>query len=157
MPINTLYIINSSGSLIDKRVYGKSTLDTNNHLMQASYLYAMYQSSLIISMNMLHEDIKNKTKDMNTLNKNMYVNSMKNTAGMKHLNSDNIDIYIYNSPTNILFCMITDKEVNNHEEILKSIYQIYATYALKNPFYESDTPIRNNYKFDDKLNKLFKL
>lgn len=41
----------------------------------------------------------------------------------------------------------------NLDTLLRKIYEIYADYALKNPFYSIDMPIRSE-KFDEALKAL---
>ena len=46
------------------------------------------------------------------------------------------------SNTGIKFVVVTDLKRNNEEMLLKKLYEIYSDYALKNPFYSIDMPIR---------------
>ena len=59
----------------------------------------------------------------------------------------------------IKFMVIADPKHGGQEALLKRLYEIYADYALKNPFYSIDMPIRwvsdslkyvQIYKFPDK-------
>ena len=38
--------------------------------------------------------------------------------------------------------MIADNKQQKVEELLRKIYELYADYVLKNPFYSLDMPIR---------------
>jgi len=42
----------------------------------------------------------------------------------------------------IKFIVITDPRRNAEELLLKKLYELYADFALKNPFYSLDMPIR---------------
>ena len=38
--------------------------------------------------------------------------------------------------------VIADPRLGSQEPLLKKLYEVYADYALKNPFYSIDMPIR---------------
>ena len=42
----------------------------------------------------------------------------------------------------IKFIVVTDHRQNKVEELLHKIYELYADYVLKNPFYSLDMPIK---------------
>ena len=42
----------------------------------------------------------------------------------------------------IKFMVIADPKHGSQDALLKRLYEIYADYALKNPFYSIDMPIR---------------
>ena len=51
-------------------------------------------------------------------------------------------IQIYYFLTGIKFVVITDPRQGEQDQFLKKLYEIYADFALKNPFYSLDMPIR---------------
>lgn len=44
--------------------------------------------------------------------------------------------------TGVKFIVVADNKQPKVEELLKRIYELYADYVLKNPFYSLDMPIR---------------
>ena len=44
--------------------------------------------------------------------------------------------------TGVKFIVIADNKQHRVEELLRKIYELYADYVLKNPFYSLDMPIR---------------
>ena len=44
--------------------------------------------------------------------------------------------------TGIKFIVVTDPRAGSQEVFLKKMHEVYADYALKNPFYSIDMPIR---------------
>ena len=46
------------------------------------------------------------------------------------------------SDVGIKFIVFTDPSRTSEELLLKKLYEIYADFALKNPFYSLDMPIR---------------
>ena len=51
-------------------------------------------------------------------------------------------LIIYHLYLGIKFIVITDPRQMSMDGFLKRLYEIYADYALKNPFYSIDMPIR---------------
>ena len=50
--------------------------------------------------------------------------------------------FVVNFLTGIKFVVIADPRLGSQEPLLKKLYEVYADYALKNPFYSIDMPIR---------------
>ncbi len=44
--------------------------------------------------------------------------------------------------TGTKFVVVADPQATNLDQLLKKIYELYSDYALKNPFYSLDMPIR---------------
>ena len=42
----------------------------------------------------------------------------------------------------VKFIAVSEPNATNVEGFLKSVYEVYADYVLKNPFYELEMPIR---------------
>ena len=45
-------------------------------------------------------------------------------------------------PTGLKFIVLTDPKQLGMDNLLKKIYELYSDFALKNPFYSLDMPIR---------------
>ena len=63
-------------------------------------------------------------------------------SGIKVLETDSFRLECYESPTGVKFYAVAEKNQQNMEATLKSVYELYGDYVLKNPFYEIDQPIR---------------
>jgi trafficking protein particle complex subunit 4 len=60
----------------------------------------------------------------------------------------------FQSITGVKFVVLAANEApQNMDQLLRKIYELYADYALKNPFYSIDMPIRAD-KFDDAIRTL---
>lgn len=51
------------------------------------------------------------------------------------------------------YAVADNKMTSNLDSLLKNIYELYCDYVLKNPFYETDQPIRCEL-FDEQLQTL---
>ena len=52
-------------------------------------------------------------------------------------------LYFQSSVAGIKFVVIADPRLGSQEALLKRLYEVYADFALKNPFYSIDMPIRS--------------
>ncbi|XBW36464.1 hypothetical protein QEN19_002042 [Hanseniaspora menglaensis] len=96
-------------------------------------------------------------------NKNIRLSDYHQVSAIRHIGTEHIDIYCYQSVTGTKFIGIY-----NHEEKMKHnidqvtcflmrVYALYSDIVLKNPFYSLDMPIRNSERFDTKIKALVKL
>lgn len=69
---------------------------------------------------------------------------IRSSSGIEVLETDNFKLNCFQTVTGVKFVVVSD--VNpfgaNKEALLRKIYELYADYALKNPFYSLDMPIR---------------
>lgn len=77
------------------------------------------------------------------------------SSGIKTLEADTFRLQCFQTITGIKFMAITDPTHAGLEPLLKKIYELYSDFALKNPFYSLDMPIRCEL-FDIHLQALLK-
>jgi hypothetical protein len=65
-----------------------------------------------------------------------------------------LTIFSMQSVTGIKFLAIGGPETANVDRTLSKLYRLYTDWALKNPFYILDMPVRNE-RFDAQVEKLF--
>lgn len=86
-------------------------------------------------------------------------------ACIRHIETEYLDIYSHQSITGTKFISIFNKiqgdfskrDMDRISCFLLRIYSLYSDIILKNPFYSLDMPIRNNDKFDSKVEDLVEL
>lgn len=65
------------------------------------------------------------------------------SSGIDVMDTINFRLSCFQTLTGVKFLVISDlRESANKESLLKKIYELYTDYALKNPFYKLDMPIR---------------
>ncbi|KAI0213351.1 Trafficking protein particle complex subunit 4 [Lamellibrachia satsuma] len=64
------------------------------------------------------------------------------SSGIQMIETDTFKLHCSQTLTGIKFMVIADPKHGGQEALLKRLYEIYADYALKNPFYSIDMPIR---------------
>ncbi|KAG8462668.1 hypothetical protein KFE25_004644 [Diacronema lutheri] len=126
----SLYINNRSGGLIYQRNLSPAAakLRDNDQLTVASML-----SSLALILQELAPT--SGSRPMSSLEANGFV------------------LCSYDVPTGLKLVMLAEPGTQGLELLLKAIHALYADYALKNPFYELDMPIKCD-KFDERLTRL---
>lgn len=66
------------------------------------------------------------------------------STGIELLETENFRLNCFQTLTGVKFIVISDftHPSSTKDTFLKRLYEIYADYALKNPFYSLDMPIR---------------
>ncbi|XP_045494872.1 trafficking protein particle complex subunit 4 [Colias croceus] len=78
------------------------------------------------------------------------------SSGIETLIADTFKLSCFQTLTGVKFILVTDPNMQGTEVVLKRIYELYADYALKNPFYSLEMPIRCEL-FDTSLHTLLEL
>ncbi|KAJ1645216.1 hypothetical protein LPJ64_003185 [Coemansia asiatica] len=76
-------------------------------------------------------------------------------SGIQTIDTKNFRIHCYQTPTGIKFMAATDLLETKLSDVLVKMYGLYSDYALKNPFYNLEMPIRSEM-FDSRLVQLVK-
>ncbi|KAL2731368.1 trafficking protein particle complex subunit 4-like isoform X1 [Vespula squamosa] len=63
-------------------------------------------------------------------------------SGIEILEADTFRLYCYQTLTGIKFMIVAEPSQLGMEILTKKVYELYADYALKNPFYSLEMPIR---------------
>lgn len=75
------------------------------------------------------------------------------SSGIELIETDLFKLSCFHTMTGLKFIAITDIKQQNVEQFLRKTYEVYTDYALKNPFYLIDQPIRSDL-FDANLQGL---
>lgn len=97
--------------------FGRPPLRTNEKLMMASMFHSLYTIAVQLSPE-------------------------PRSSGIQVLETDTFKLHCYQTLTGIKFLVLTDPQQGGVDNLLKRIYECYADYGLKNPFYSLDMPIR---------------
>jgi len=72
------------------------------------------------------------------------------SSGIQELETDTFKLYCSQTLTGVKFLVVCDPKQVGVDQLLEKIYELYADYALKNPFYSLEMPIRADL-FDTNL------
>jgi hypothetical protein len=75
------------------------------------------------------------------------------SLGIQKLDTDVMKLHCFQSLTGVKFVVTATQGTTDLDVLLQNIYELYAEYVLKNPFYEMEMPIRCDL-FNRHLDKL---
>jgi hypothetical protein len=125
MVVYSLYILNKAGGLIFQRDFGKYVEEQiapfkkpkgNQYLTLGSTFHGLHAISAQIS-------------------------PFRGCTGIELLETDNFKLYCFAPPTGTKFFILADLQQQNLDQLSKTVYELYADYVMKNPFYEVEMPI----------------
>ncbi|XP_046666902.1 trafficking protein particle complex subunit 4-like [Homalodisca vitripennis] len=64
------------------------------------------------------------------------------SSGIEVLEADTFKLHCFQTLTGVKFMVVAEPTQTGIEALLKKIYELYADFALKNPFYDLEMPIR---------------
>ncbi|CAB3365514.1 Hypothetical predicted protein [Cloeon dipterum] len=108
--------------------FGRPKMTTNDKLFLASMFYPLFAIAIQLSPE-------------------------PKSSGIEVLEADTFKLHCYQTPTGVKFMVICEPSQQGMDILLKKIYELYADYALKNPFYSLEMPIRCEL-FDTNLQSL---
>ncbi|KYQ90864.1 trafficking protein particle complex subunit 4 [Tieghemostelium lacteum] len=131
--IYSLYILNKAGTLIFQNDFGPTEkLSLNAYIRLGSTFHGLHAIASNLSP------------------------TTESSSGIDVIETETFKLHCFQSPTGIKFFIVADPNHPSVDEILRGIYELYADYVLKNPFYEIEMQIRCDL-FDYKLARLLKV
>ncbi|KAI9552159.1 hypothetical protein GHT06_022496 [Daphnia sinensis] len=97
--------------------FGRPKLSTNEKIFLASMFYPLFAIA-----SQLSPEIK--------------------SSGIEVLEADTFKLHCFQTLTGIKFLIVAEPKQLNVEHLLRRVYELYADFALKNPFYSLEMPIR---------------
>lgn len=64
------------------------------------------------------------------------------SSGIEILDTDTFRLQCFQTITGMKFVVVADLNTQNLDQFLRKLYELYADYAAKNPFYSLEMPIR---------------
>ncbi|KAL4980958.1 Longin-like domain-containing protein [Aspergillus desertorum] len=71
-----------------------------------------------------------------------YPNPHLPVSGLETLETDKFRLTCFQTLTGTKFLLFTDPLMDNVDVVMKGIYELYADYVMKNPFYQIEMPVR---------------
>lgn len=105
--------------------FGRPKVTTNEKIVLASMFYPLFALAVQLSPE-------------------------QGSSGIQELESDTFKLYCSQTVTGVKFLVVCDPKQMGIDQLLDKIYELYADYALKNPFYSLEMPIRADL-FDQSL------
>lgn len=177
MKVFLLYILNKAGGLIYQADInpGLAKLNANDYLVLAGTLHGMHAIGSRLSQSF---SVKQKSINLNNLtSNNSIIQSGKaldpncNRTGLRLVETAAFNLYVFQSVTGLKFVLITlPRQALNTthasaqessskscyaiaDNLFRDIYVTYSHFAMKDPFYSLDMPIKS-ILFNDKVRKI---
>lgn len=118
------YLNNSSNYPVQLK-FGKAPLSTNDKLVLTGRFFGLYSLAWQLA-------------------------PVAHSSGIEQIETDQNKLFCFHTITGFKFIAITDSRQQNVENFLRKSYEIFSDYALKNPFYLNDQPIKSDL-FDNNI------
>ncbi|KAL6869151.1 hypothetical protein ACO1O0_000474 [Amphichorda felina] len=137
MTVFALIIINKAGGLIYNKNFhdGLNKISTNDYLVLAGTFHGVH--AITARLNPLKAQSQPGMRP-------------DPPSGLEVLETENFRMQCFNTLTGTKFLLFTDTTQINVDVTMRKIYDLYADYVMKNPFYSLEMPIRCEI-FDRKL------
>ncbi|CAI7575387.1 unnamed protein product [Penicillium palitans] len=155
MPSNTrgvfsLIIINKAGGLIYQREFqsGLRNLSTNDYLVLAGTFHGVHAitRSITPKIPIAQPAPSSATSSTGTTapatSGYSYPNPGVPVSGLDYLETDKFRLTCFQTLTGTKFLLFTDPLTGSVDTIIQKIYELYADYVMKNPFYQIEMPVR---------------
>lgn len=138
MVVFALIVINKAGGLVYNKNFhdGLNQISTNDYLVLAGTFHGVH--AITTKLNPL----KPRPREPGV--------RPEPPAGLEVLESENFRMQCFNTLTGTKFLLFTDTTQTNLDVTMRRVYDLYADYVMKNPFYSLEMPIRCEI-FDRKL------
>ncbi|PYH93943.1 Sybindin-like family protein [Aspergillus ellipticus CBS 707.79] len=160
MSVFSLIIINKAGGLVYQREFqpGLRKLSTNDYLVLAGTFHGVHAITRSITPKLpLPVTAPATTPTTSTPNAvspsatstpapSTVTHSFPNpgipATGLETMETDKFRLTCFQTLTGTKFLLFTDPTMTNIDVIMKKIYELYADFVMKNPFYQLEMPVR---------------
>lgn len=159
-----LLIINKAGGLIFQRDFaeGLNKLSVNDYLVLAGTFHGYETPPLLLSrrqstyialtVSRIHA-ISTRLNPLQAQASSAAGNRLSSSSvspndrpdppsGIEVLEAENFRLTCFQTQTGTKFLLFTDPQQPNVDATIRKIYELYADYVMKNPFYQMEMPVR---------------
>ncbi|KAJ9615057.1 hypothetical protein H2200_001131 [Cladophialophora chaetospira] len=163
MPVFALLIISKAGSLVYHRTFptstpgtatgtqiqqttgtlglpGTSTLTTNDYLVLAGTFHGVH--AITRSLTPKVAVTSSSTQAGSAGRSWTYPDPSVSPSGIESLESSFFRLTVFQTLSGTKFLLFTDPSMPNTDVLMKGVYERYADYVCKNPFWQMEMPIR---------------
>ncbi|KAK5010019.1 hypothetical protein LTR28_012169 [Elasticomyces elasticus] len=136
-----LLIINKAGGLIYTRTFaaGLQKLSSNDYLILAGTFHGIHAITRTLSPVPPPPPSPAATPHSHS--------RPPPATGIESLSTSHFRLTCFQTPTGTKFLLFTSPEQPNAEAVCRRVYDMYADFVMKNPFYSLEMPIRSE-KFE---------
>lgn len=141
--VYSLIVINKAGGLVYNRDFNNALnkLSVNDLLVLAGTFhgYGPFQAVLRIQSKLTNPSVHAITKSLTPSSLGIPSNQR---TGVEVLESSRFRLTCFQTFTGTKFLLFTEPHQPNVDVIIRKVYELYADYVIKNPFYQLEMPIR---------------
>ena len=116
--VHSVWVINKSGGLVYQKNYAAVPgIDTNETLRLASIWHSLHAISAKLS-------------------------PVEGCTGIELLETEHFDLRCIQTATGTKFFVTASPKTIGLDQLMRTVYDLYGDYVMKNPFYEPEMPIR---------------
>jgi len=132
MVVYALVIINKAGGLVFQRNFAKglSDISVNDYLVLAGTFHGIHAITTRLHP-LSHLSSRSSSTDR-----------PDPPSGIEVLETENFRLQCFNTLTGTKFLLFTEPMQPNVDATIRKIYELYSDYVMKNPFYQTEMPIR---------------
>lgn len=146
--VYALFIINKAGSLIYQRDFaeGLNKLSINDYLVLAGTFHSVHALTTRLHP-LAHLSPQSHTPSIVSTNQNSQtslapLSRPEPPSGIEVLETENFRLQCFQALTGTKFLLFTEPTQPNVDVVVRKVYELYADYVMKNPFYVVEMPIR---------------
>ncbi|RYP07049.1 hypothetical protein DL764_002772 [Monosporascus ibericus] len=163
MGVLALIIINKAGGLIYNRNFGEALnkLDTNDYLVLAGTFHGVH--AITARLDPLRGRLEAQQQQQAAAQQQlaattaaapgqqggagaaaatMVPSRAEPPSGLEVMETENFRLQCFNTLTGTKFLLFTDTMQANVDVVARRVYDLYADYVMKNPFYQLEMPVR---------------
>ncbi|KAK6843280.1 hypothetical protein PG987_004140 [Apiospora arundinis] len=152
MAVIALLIINKAGGLIYNRTFGEglNQLNSNDYLVLAGTFHGVHAITARLNPLREHQAAHYHAQQQQSHHQSSGTGRSP-PSGLEVMETENFRLQCFNTQTGTKFLLFTDTMQANVDVAMRKVYDLYADYVMKNPFYQLEMPVRCDM-FDRKLN-----
>ncbi|KAI1244104.1 hypothetical protein MGN70_013973 [Eutypa lata] len=148
-----LIIINKAGGLIFNRNFGDglNKLDTNDYLVLAGTFHGVHAITARLNPVKRSQLLAQQQAAAAADGASSVPSRPEPATGLEVMETENFRLQCFNTMTGTKFLLFTDTMQANVDVVMRRVYDLYADYVMKNPFYQLEMPVRCD-AFERRLN-----
>ncbi|RMJ23170.1 protein particle complex subunit [Aspergillus sp. HF37] len=146
--VYSLIIINKAGGLIYQREFqaGLLKMSTNDYLILAGTFHGVHAITRTITpripITAPPPSGTASSSSPGSTTSTALPNPGIPATGLEVLETEKFRLSCFQTLTGTKFLLFTDPAAANVEDVMRKVYELYADFVMKNPFYQLEMPVR---------------
>ena len=147
VPVFSVWIVNKSGGLIFYKNYANderattltTTTWTTTTPKPTDTTRVDFSTGLDVNDTLRLASVWHS---LHAISRTRSVAPVRKSSGIELLETSTFNLHCFETKTGIKFMVVGGKNAIGVERLLRRVYDVYADFAMKNPFYELEQPIQ---------------